>query len=167
MKLELSNISQLSEILDLVNIAYRGEKGWTRETEIVDGKRATEKEIKAAIEDPDSHFLVYIEDGNVVSCICVEQESDTAQIGLFAVHPKLQGKGIGKQVLAAAEEYAATHLGAKKFVVVVISQRPELISYYERRGYVRTGKMKEYPVHLDVGTPKTRELTIEYLVKNA
>lgn len=166
MKLELSNISQLNEILDLVNLAYRGEYGWTRETDIVDGKRASEAEIRSAIEDPNSHFLVYIENGKVVACICVERDSDKAYIGLFAVHPALQGKGLGKQVLSAAEKYT-TNLGVKIFVMAVVSQRPELIAYYERRGYVRTGKIEAYPAHLDVGTPKTTGLTIEYLVKNA
>jgi ribosomal protein S18 acetylase RimI-like enzyme len=166
-KLELSTIDQLNQILDLVNLAYRGEKGWTRETEIIEGKRATEEQIKSAIEDPSSHFLVYSENGNVLACVCVRQENDKAYIGLFAVHPKLQGKGIGKQALLAAEEYAAANLGAKKYVMVVVSQRPELISYYERRGYVRTGEIEQYPDHLGVGTPKTGGLTIEYLEKTA
>jgi ribosomal protein S18 acetylase RimI-like enzyme len=50
--------------------------------------------------------------------------------------------------------------------MVVVSQRKELISYYERRGYTRIGKIKEYPININVGTPKVANLTIEYLEKN-
>ena len=166
MKLQLSNIYQLKEILDLVNIAYRGEKGWTRETDIVDGNRVSENEIKQAIEDRLSHLLVHIVDGQLLSCICITQENDQAYISLFSVHPEWQGRGIGSQVLSAAEEYAYS-LGVTKYVMVVVSQRTELISYYERRGYIRTGRIEKYPAQLEVGTPKLKGLTIEYLEKNA
>ena len=167
MKLVLSNINQLNEILDLVNVAYRGEEGWTRETEFIAGERATPEHIRSAIEDPHSHLLVYLENGNIRSCICLEQKSEKDYIGLFAVSPQLQSKGMGKQVLSAAQEYAVRELSVKKFVMAVVSARQELISYYERRGYERTGKTEDYPIHFAVGTPKTRGLTIEYLEKNA
>ncbi len=49
--------------------------------------------------------------------------------------------------------------------MVVVSQRTELIAYYERRGYTRTGKTKEYPTHLNVGVPLKSDLTVEYLEK--
>jgi hypothetical protein len=49
--------------------------------------------------------------------------------------------------------------------MVVISQREELISFYERRGYRRTGEIAEYPLHLNVGVPRAEGLTIEYLEK--
>ncbi len=166
MKLELSNINQLNDILDLVNLAYRGNKGWTTEADIVDGARTSTRAIRHAIEDPRSHLLVYTENGDLRSCICLYPKSDKAYIGLFAVHPGAQGKGIGTQILATAEAYATTNLGLSKYVMAVISQRVELICYYERRGYVRSENIEPYPVHLDAGIPKTDRLTIEYLEKN-
>jgi len=167
MKLVLSNINQLKEILDLVNEAYRGEEGWTRETDIVAGNRATPEQIKSAIEDPDAHLLVYLDNGSVRSCVCLEQKNEKAYIGLFAVCPWLQGKGIGKQVLSSAQAYAVQELAVKKFVMTVVSARQELISYYERRGFERTGKVEDYPICCAVGTPKVEGLTIEYLEKDA
>lgn len=166
-KLELAHISQLEEILNLVNLSYRGEIGWTRETDIVQGNRVTDTEIERAILDSDSRLLVYVENGKVLACIRIETKQDEAHIGLFAVGPQLQGQGIGKMVLVAAEHYAASNLGAKKYVMLVVTQRPELIAYYERRGYSRTGVSEEYPVHLNVGIPKKAGLKIEYLTKAA
>lgn len=166
LNLKVATTDQVREICELVNLGYRGKKGWTRETEIVSGERATETEIKLAIENPDSHLLVYIKNDEFLSCICVEKKMNNAYIGLFVVHPRLQGNGIGKKILKLAEEYASNMLGVDKYVMVVVSQRHELISYYERRGYVLTGETEEYPVHLDVGIPKISGLTIEYLEKN-
>ena len=166
MSLTLSNKNQISEILNLVNLAYRGDRGWTRETDIVAGDRATKLEIERAIDKPGFHMLVYVKRNQLQSCICIEQVNEDAYIGLFAVDPAYQGKGLGKKVLGLAEEYASLVLGAKKCVMVVVSQRQELIAYYERRGYVRTGEVKNYPTDLDVGMPISKGLTIEYLRKS-
>jgi len=68
--------------------------------------------------------------------------------------------------LHQAESYASTKLNAKKYIMVVVSQRTELIAYYERRGYIRTGDIQKYPNHLNVGVPLVDGLTIEYLEKN-
>lgn len=49
--------------------------------------------------------------------------------------------------------------------MTVVSQRTELIAYYERRAYHRTGIIKKFPVHRSVGVPFDNTLTIEYLDK--
>ena len=73
MNLKIAITDQIQEICDLVNLAYRGNEGWTRETDMVDGERATIAEIKTAIENADSHLLVYAANNEVLSCICVEK----------------------------------------------------------------------------------------------
>jgi hypothetical protein len=49
--------------------------------------------------------------------------------------------------------------------MAVLSERKELIEFYLRRAYVRSGDKQEYPVHLNVGRPLSNDLTIEYLEK--
>ncbi len=158
---------QIEEIRNLVNLAYRGEEGWTKETDLVGGDRSSINQVKEYMLDPNAHLLVAVENGEIVSCICIEEKESSAYIGLFAVHPKLQGTGIGSKILSQAERYASMKLNATKYVMVVVSQRKELIEYYERRGYNRTGTIQEYPIHLNVGIPLDSGLTIEYLEKNA
>jgi len=165
MNLRLAEIEQAEEICNLVNIAYRGDIGWTKETDIVEGDRATISEIKLAIQKNNSYLLVAIQEDEIISCVCLEKGENQAYIGLFSVHPKLQDKGVGKNILLQAEEYAFSDLQVSKLIMVVVSQRIELISFYERRGYVKTGKVEKYPKNLNVGTPKTEGLTIEYLEK--
>lgn len=165
--LEEANYEQIDEIFNLINMAYRGESGWTKETDIVSGNRADLEEVKEYISNQKSHLLVASENGNVKACICVEESEDCVYIGFFAVHPNYQGMGVGKDILFQAERFASEQLGVRKYVMVVVSQREELISFYERRGYVRTGNIEKYPAHLNVGVPLNSDLTIEYLEKNA
>lgn len=165
MKLEIANVSDASDICNLLNIAYRGEVGWTTESKLVKGSRADVNDIRLAITSECSRFLVYKKAGILVACICIEKFGDSVYIGSFAVDPEHQELGLGKQILDFAEQYANSEFRPDKYVMVVLSSRSELISYYERRGYKRSGVVKEYPRHLNVGTPMLDNLTIEELCK--
>ena len=57
---------------------------------------------------------------------------------MFAVSPMSQGNGIGKSLLNAAVKHAIEN-ECDRVVISVISTRKELISWYERHGYVATG----------------------------
>lgn len=164
-RLEKARPSYSDEICGLINLTYRGELGWTRETHIVEGNRTTRDEIEAAIRNPDAYFFIVKQKKILVSCIYVEKQNNIAYIGFFSVHPSFQGKGIGKYILKQAESFALKELETRKYVMFVVSQRSELIAFYERRGYVRTGKIEAYPLHLGIGVPKIDGLTIEYLEK--
>ena len=62
---------------------------------------------------------------------------------MFSVSPQLQGGGIGKKLLQAAEEYGR-HLQMKAIYMSVISRRTELINWYMRHGYADTGERKPF-----------------------
>jgi len=51
--------------------------------------------------------------------------------------------------MAAAEKAARDQLDADRIEMTVIDKRVELIAYYERRGFVRTGERRPFPVELD------------------
>jgi len=158
-------IDDTTIINSLINQAYRGQEGWTRETEIVEGDRSSVEDVNELIKNPEAHFFVVIINGSIAACICVEEKESQAYIGTFSVSPAFQNQGIGKQILHLAEKYAVNQLGSKKIVMVVISQREELISFYERCGYRKTGEISEYPLHLNLGVPMAEGLTIECLEK--
>jgi predicted N-acetyltransferase YhbS len=52
-------------------------------------------------------FLALCE-GRIVGCVFVIEREDDCYIGKLAVEPDLQGKGIGKTLVEAAEEFAAS-----------------------------------------------------------
>ena len=76
---------------------------------------------------------------------------DKAEIGLFSVDPDEQGLGIGSKLLDAAEAHARDKMGVSRVSVWVISVRDDLIAWYERRRYARTGGTAPFPVGEGVG----------------
>ena len=99
----------------------------------------------AAIETPGSTVLMVERDGRVVACCQLEHRGDHAYFGMFAVSPTLQGAGLGKRVIAEAERQARLRWGVREMHMTVISVREDLIAWYERRGYRRTGKRTPFP----------------------
>ena len=68
---------------------------------------------------------------------------------------KLQQAGIGKMHIARCEADARRLWNAKFLRLTVISLRDELIAWYERRGFVRTGKREPFPFDEAPGALRT------------
>ena len=157
-------------IAQLVNKAYRpetGTAGWTHESDLVSGNRTSVGQVDEVLSKPDSVILIGLKDSEIVACVHVEKNGSCSHIGMLAVNPKRQGAGAGKQMLAHAEKYANENFGSEKFIMVVVSSRSELIAFYLRRGYRKTGTVKDYPLSADVGTPKFSNLKTEILEKRS
>lgn len=100
-------------------------------------------------------------------CEIAEQRPGLAYFGMFAVSPQRQSGGIGGQVLAAAEDFARRQWGASQMEMTVIGQRTEMIDWYLRRGYRRTGERRPFPYdEIDDGSAVRDDLYFEVLVKD-
>ena len=167
--IRIANKNDSSAIASLVNAAYRpgtNKSGWTHESEIVDGDRISIEQVNALFSEI-SLLFVAVEDKKIIACVHLAIEGDSGHIGMLATDPEIQAKGWGKLMLENAESYAMDKCAVKRFEMVVISQRTELVSFYLRRGYKRTGNVEAYPMSANVGVPKSTELTVERLVKYA
>lgn len=160
--------SDANDITDLVNSAYRGESsraGWTTETDLLEGPRTFPEEIRELIADPNTVILLGFAGAELIASINVQNQGELVYLGMIVTRPVLQGNGIGKKMIAAAEDYARQSWGLKKATMTVITVREELIKFYERRGYRRTGKIIPFPTNLPVGRPLVENLAMEYLEK--
>ncbi|MET9254093.1 N-acetyltransferase [Streptomyces sp. NPDC003717] len=161
--------ADVAGIVALVESAYRGESsraGWTTEADLLEGQRTDPEGVLAVVESPDSTLLVVERDGALVACCQLEHRGTHAYFGMFAVSPALQGAGLGKQVIAEAERRARADWGATEMHMTVISVRDDLIAFYERRGYGRTGRMSPFPYGDErFGLPRRADLQFELLVK--
>ncbi len=157
-------------IAALVNQAYRPDTtaaGWTHESALVAGARVSALQVAEMIASK-GVVLLACEGLQIVGCVHVEQvEGGACAIGMLATLPAQQNRGLGKRLLAAAEVWAVRHYGATAFKMSVLSARPELLAYYERRGYHRTGAVTAYPLDAGVGTPLTTDLQVLELRKQA
>ncbi|OIR04919.1 putative acetyltransferase [mine drainage metagenome] len=155
-------------IVRLVNAAYRGDSsraGWTTEADLLDGLRATADEIGRLIASTSAIILLCQSEEELLGTVCIEQEQDAVHVGMFVVKPVMQGSGIGKQLLAEAERLALQKWAPQKFKMYVITMRHELIAFYERRGYQRTGILRDFPINPTVWQPKLAGLKLEMLEK--
>ncbi|MFI9121373.1 GNAT family N-acetyltransferase [Streptomyces bikiniensis] len=156
-------------LVPLVESAYRGDAsraGWTTEADILQGQRTDPEGVAAVITAPGSRLLVVERDGEAVACCQLEDRGEAAYFGMFAVRPELQGAGLGKRIIAEAERRARELWGAREMHMTVISVREELIAWYERRGYRRTGRTTPFPYGDErFGLPQRDDLEFELLVK--
>ncbi|MBC8047168.1 MAG: GNAT family N-acetyltransferase [Fimbriimonadaceae bacterium] len=147
--ISIATIKDIPAIKDLLNSAYRGDvskKGWTTEAHLIAGDiRTDENMLREVMEQMGSVFLKYVDDEEqMTACVNLQQHGNKIYLGMFSVSPQLQGGGMGKQILIAAEEYAK-HLQCSSIYMSVISVRTELISWYQRHGYKDTGEIKPFP----------------------
>jgi ribosomal protein S18 acetylase RimI-like enzyme len=157
-------------IVALVESAYRGESsraGWTTEADLLDGHRTDAEAVSTVLAEPASVMLLAEADGQLVGCCLVEQRPRAeAHFGMFAVQPGQQGQGWGRQILAEAERLARDEWSASTMVLSVLAQRPDLIAWYERRGYRRTGETRPFPHRNErFGVPKRPDLSFAVLSK--
>jgi GNAT superfamily N-acetyltransferase len=128
----------------LIERCYRGDgarEGWTSEADLLTGPRTSEAEVAKLIATPGHRFLMAEANGRLVACALLEQ----AYFGMLAIEPAAQGGGLGKQFVALLEQSARELWGSHARTMVVINLRDELIGWYERRGYVRTGRTLPFP----------------------
>jgi ribosomal protein S18 acetylase RimI-like enzyme len=156
-------------VVALVESAYRGDSsrvGWTTEADLLDGRRTGPDDIEAILARDKSQLLLAERDGELLACAHVAVEDDTGYFGMFSVDPNHQGEGLGKIVLAEAERIAAEQWACPTMRMTVIDVRGELIAFYERRGYRRTGVKKPFPYgDARFGLPKRNDLRFEVLEK--
>ena len=164
-----AHAGDVDAVVALVESAYRGDAsraGWTTEADLLDGRRTGADDVLAQIHRLQSSILLAEQDGRLVACAHVAVEDGAGYFGMFSVEPGLQGSGVGKAVLAEAERLAREDFGMTHMRMTVIDVREELITFYERRGYRRTGIKKPFPYgDARFGLPKRDDLRFEVLEK--
>jgi ribosomal protein S18 acetylase RimI-like enzyme len=119
-------------------------KGWTNESHLIKGSRTNAAGITELIQAPHSVILKCIdEEGQLAGCVHLEKQEEKLYLGMLSVWPNRQGQGIGKHLLAAAADHAGEN-NCDNIRITVISARPELIAWYERHGYQRTGEIQSF-----------------------
>ena len=157
--------TDIPAIVDLLNSAYRGErstKGWTTEAHLIAGEvRSDATQVGEVMDKEGSVFLKYVdENGQMKGCMNLQNNERGVYLGMFSVEPELQGAGIGKKLLMAADEHARK-IGASHIYMYVISLRQELINWYKRYGFEETGE--QFPFAEDGLTGKHLQ-PLEFIV---
>lgn len=169
MPLEEATTSDLPALERLIESAYRGESaraGWSHEADLIAGRRTDAAELSALLANPAQLLLLLRAADAPLACVALTDKGEgLVYLGMLTVSPTRQSGGLGRRVLAAAEEHARGVLSARRIELQVIAQRAELIAWYERRGYRPTGETRPFPYDEQRYTPQRDDLSFVVLEK--
>ncbi|HEV7502164.1 MAG TPA: GNAT family N-acetyltransferase [Vicinamibacteria bacterium] len=114
----------------LINAAFAVERFF------IDGDRTSAAEVRALMGK--GAFLVSEAQGALSGCVYVERRGARGYFGLLAVDPARKGTGLGRALVAAAEDRFRGQ-GCEAADISVVDLRQELPPFYRRLGYVETG----------------------------
>lgn len=168
MQLRDAGPADVDVVVALVQSAYRGESsraGWTTEADLLDGRRTDAAAVSATVSAPSAQVILAEDAGVLLGCCTLEDRGDYWYFGTFAVRPTGQGQGTGSMLLTEAERRARA-AGASVLELTVIRQRTDLIAWYERRGFARTGQTRPFPYDDErFGRPRRDDLAFVVLDK--
>ena len=149
--IEKAGLNDVAALNLLVNSAYRGDeskKGWTTEAFMLEGVRIDDDELIEMMNEPNSSVFKYVENDVILGCVLLKIQENKLYLGMLCVNPELQNSGIGKKILRFADDFAVEN----KLIAIkmtVISQRVELINWYNRHGYLDSGFREPFPEQHD------------------
>ena len=166
MKLACATDDDLADIVDLMNRAFRGRKGWATEDGYLVGDRIRLDDLSAEVAAKPDMLLVWREEDRLLGCVSLEDVGDGAWfLGMLTVEPDIQDQQLGRRLLAAAEA-RVRDAGGTRVRMTVIWLRNALIDWYARRGYLPTGETKPFPYGDNRwGTPTRDDLYFVVLEK--
>lgn len=110
----------------LINEAFAVERFF------VEGDRISVDALRALLRT--GVFLTVRDDQSLLACVYVEPRKSRAYLGLLSVDPGHQNQGLGRQLVEAAERWAAS-AGCSDMDLRVVNLRPELLQFYRVLGY--------------------------------
>lgn len=143
----------------LVEDSFRHPDSWTGDTSGVMAQYSISlNAMMEKITKPGSSFIIVTEriaaasqgdelvDDAVVACFQVVRKSSTlARFATFAIAPRHQSRGLGRQIVQYAEEYCQEIWGSAVMQLNTLSSRTALLRWYERLGYNETGVKEPFP----------------------
>ncbi|MGI4734776.1 MAG: GNAT family N-acetyltransferase [Janthinobacterium lividum] len=162
-----ATLADVPALAALINQAYRGEasrQSWTTEVHLLDGPRISEAHLREMLLAPHTIMLKQLASPDLLTgCVYLQEQGPALYLSTLAVAPAAQGQGAGRQLLHAAEAQARAR-GCPTLHISVLSARPELLAWYERHGYQRTGAAAPFPDTTAFGLPR-QPLTLLELTK--
>ena len=166
-----ADIEDIPSLEKLINSSYRGDEsrsGWTNEADLLEGRRTDSKYLQELLSQSNSIMLVAEYETEIVGGVHLKMlEAGKAYLGMLTITPKLQSRGFGRKLMNAAEAWLRNNWKISIVRMTVIQMRVELIAWYKRRGYLRTGGVEPFPYgDFSVGKPLLSDMEFVVLEKS-
>ena len=130
MNVRLATMADIEQMIPIINAAFSVE-------DFIDGTRTDPERLPPMFDTGD--FLVMEENGKIIATVYVEiRDEQRGYFGMLSVDPKQQGRGLGKKMVEAAEDFCREK-GCDVMDILVVNLRTELPPIYRKLGYVEVG----------------------------
>jgi ribosomal protein S18 acetylase RimI-like enzyme len=134
--IRLATPADAAAMIPIINAAFAVEG-------FIDGTRTDAERLALMFDTGD--FLVAEEEGRLVGSIYTEiRPEQRGYIGMLAVDPSQQRRGLGRRMMEAAEEHCRQK-GCDVIDILVVNLRTELPPLYRKLGYVEVGIEEFHP----------------------
>jgi ribosomal protein S18 acetylase RimI-like enzyme len=111
--------------------------------EFLEGTRTDETRL-AAIMEKGSILMAEDEAGNLLGSVYFELRGQRGYLGMLAVDPAQQGRGLARRLVEEAEDHLRK-TGCDAVEIIVLNMRPELVPIYQRFGFEVEGTTEFTP----------------------
>jgi ribosomal protein S18 acetylase RimI-like enzyme len=130
LRIRVATAADRVRLIPLINAAFVVEH-------FIEGTRTDEARLAAMMQKGEI-LMGEDHEGRLLCSVYIEPRSKRGYLGMIAVDPAHQGKGLARQLAQAAEDRLRS-FGCEAVDLTVLSLRPELPPVYRRLGYVETG----------------------------
>ncbi|MDR3793359.1 MAG: GNAT family N-acetyltransferase [Terracidiphilus sp.] len=119
-----------TRLIPMINAAFSIE-------EFLEGTRTDEGRL-AAMMAKGSILMAENQSGKLVGSVYLEYRGKRGYLGMLAVDPAEQSKGLARRLVEGAEQCFRSE-GCDEVEIIVLNMRPELLPIYRRFGFEVTG----------------------------
>ncbi|KAG9258889.1 acyl-CoA N-acyltransferase [Emericellopsis atlantica] len=150
LQFRVATVDDAEPLRQLIEAAFRAEdsrEGWVDNLGLGAAFRLKLDVVLGIINDADSDMLMAFDnDGTLLGTVTVAHKGPgRGRIIFLAIQKEHQQGGLGRKILAHAEDYGQQRWGITRFGLNALSARTLLISWYTRRGYAKTGETTPFP----------------------
>jgi GNAT superfamily N-acetyltransferase len=160
--------ADVASIVALTSAAYRGENlgGWTTEAHLVGVRRIDTEGVEEVLTALGRMIMLVEIDGDLAGCVELTRQGSRAVLGMLAVRPELQGRGIGGAIIRESERVCRDEFKTTEIRMQVLHMRSDIIAWYDQLGYQPNGERAAFPYGNErLGVPKRDDLEFIVLVK--
>jgi len=139
-----ANDEDVPALTRLINAAF------VVEQIVFDGDRVDDLGVRVYMSS--GTFLVAEDAGALAGGVYIETRGDRSYLGLLSVQPEHQGTGLGRRLVAEAENLARESGSRVMDLRVISARREQLLPFYQRLGYLSV-RTEPFPANLITKRP--------------